>query len=201
MGNNSRNINASVLSTYAQENTQRRSDRAMGTRGKAPSTKNTAKRHIFPSEIKLLLQVLRAACTCSMNWAGKGVCMAQIITTLQWPTFKLISWEAYNCVFFPLFFFFPPPPYGFQVTATHSASLWDMKSIKFGPILRQRIPDGSRSFWTSTSNNSCVKEQIFFFSFYNFFFHPLCLAEAPCTNQMFWKRATEVPYAVRQRLQ
>lgn len=110
MGNNSRNINASVLSTYAQENTQRRSDRAMGTRGKAPSTKNTAKRHIFPSEIKLLLQVLRAACTCSMNWAGKGVCMAQIITTLQWPTFKLISWEAYNCVFFSSFFLPPSPP-------------------------------------------------------------------------------------------
>lgn len=111
----------------------------------------------FPSEIKLLLQVLRAACTCSMNWAGKGVCMAQIITTLRWPTFKLISWEAYNCVFLFLF------PYGFQVTATHSPSLQHMKSIKFGLVPRHRIPDGSRSFWTSTSNNSCVKEQIFQF--------------------------------------
>lgn len=90
----------------------------MGTRGKAPSTKNTAKRHIFPSEIKLLLQVLRAACTCSMNWAGKGVCMAQIITTLQWPTFKLISWGAYNCVFFPL-----PPPHMPSKSPLHTARL------------------------------------------------------------------------------
>lgn len=200
MGNNSRNINASVLSTYAQENTQRRSDRAMGTRGKAPSTKNTAKRHIFPSEIKLLLQVLRAACTCSMNWAGKGVCMAQIITTLQWPTFKLISWEAYNCVFFPLFFS-PLPPHMASKSPRHTAHLsgtWKASSLapSFGKE-SLTAPDLSEPQHLTTH----VLRSRFFFSFYDFFSHPLCLAEAPCTNQMFWKRATEVPYAVRQRLQ